>query len=111
LNDYNKLEKDVIATNPAFYDDGRSDNKGVEPESVEIGVDRGRTYLFVGLERADAVAVYDLRGIGGVNLVQILETGDAPEGVLFISAEDSPNGKATLVVSSEGDGVVRVYQN
>ncbi|TDK44147.1 choice-of-anchor I family protein [Algoriphagus formosus] len=111
LNDYNKLEKDVIATNPAFYDDGRSDNKGVEPESVEIGVDRGRTYLFVGLERADAVAVYELRGIGGVNLVQILETGDAPEGVLFISAKDSPNGKATLVVSSEGDGVVRVYQN
>ncbi|KPQ13930.1 MAG: hypothetical protein HLUCCX10_11780 [Algoriphagus marincola HL-49] len=111
LNDYNKLEKDVITTSPALYDDDRSDNKGVEPEAVEIGVNNGKTYLFVGLERADAVAVYELQDKTDVNLVQILETGDAPEGVLFISAEESPNGQATLVVSSEGDGIVRVYQN
>jgi len=78
---------------------------------VEIGVNNGKTYLFVGLERADAVAVYELQDKTDVNLVQILETGDAPEGVLFISAEESPNGQATLVVSSEGDGIVRVYQN
>ncbi|TFV95768.1 alkaline phosphatase [Algoriphagus kandeliae] len=111
VNDYKNLEKDLLATNPSLYDDGRSDNKGVEPEAVEIGIVNGRTYLFVGMERADAVAVYELRGIGGVTYVQILETGDAPEGVLFIPSEESPNGKATLLVSSEGDGVIRVYQN
>lgn len=111
VNDYQNLEKDLLATNPGLYDDGRSDNKGVEPEAVEIGIVNGKTYLFVGMERADAVAVYELRGIGGVNFVQILETGDAPEGVLFIPAEESPNGKATLIVSSEGDGFIKVFQN
>jgi hypothetical protein len=50
----------------------------------------------------------EVRGSGEVdNAVP----GDAPEGVLFISAEESPNGKPLLIVSSEEDGFLRVYQN
>jgi hypothetical protein len=30
-------------------------------------------------------------------------------GIYFIEAEKSPNGKSILVVSSEEDGVVKVY--
>jgi hypothetical protein len=111
LNDYSKLEKDFLTNLPTAYDDGRSDNKGVEPESVAVGDVYGKTYLFVGLERADAVMVYELSGIGNVRFVQVLVTGDAPEGLLFISAAESPNGKPTLIVSSEGDGKVKIYQN
>lgn len=111
INDYNSLEMDLLNTNSSLYDDGRSDNKGVEPEAVEIGTSGGRTYLFVGMERADAVGVYELRGVGSIEFIQLLEVGDAPEGVLFIPAEESPNGRATLVVSSEGDGKVKVFQN
>lgn len=111
LNDYSKLEKDFLTNLPTAYDDGRSDNKGVEPEAVAVGDVYGKTYLFVGLERADAVMVYELSGIGNVRFVQVLVTGDAPEGLLFISAAESPNGKPTLIVSSEGDGKVKIYQN
>lgn len=111
LNDYSQLEKDFVASLPTAYDDGRSDNKGVEPESVTVGEVYGKTYLFVGLERADAVMVYELSGIGNVRFVQVLQTGDAPEGLLFIPALESPNGKATIIVSSEGDGKLKVFQN
>jgi hypothetical protein len=41
--------------------------------------------------------------------LQILKTGDAPEGVLFIAAKDSPIKQSLLVVSSEDDGVIKVY--
>lgn len=105
-----KLEKDVIEKNAALYDDGRSDDKGVEPEGITIGKMGNRTIAFVGLERADAVAVYDITNMSSPTLVQVLQTGDAPEGVLFIPANESPNGKSLLVVSSEGDGKVKVFQ-
>jgi DNA-binding beta-propeller fold protein YncE len=105
-----KLEKDVIEKNAALYDDARSDDKGVEPEGVTIGKMGNRTLAFVGLERADAVVIYDITNIASPTLVQILTTGDAPEGVLFIPANESPNGKSLLVVSSEGDGKVKVFQ-
>jgi hypothetical protein len=38
-----------------------------------------------------------------------LATGDAPEGVIFIPADKSPNGNPIIVVSSENDGVVKFY--
>jgi hypothetical protein len=54
--------------------------------------------------------IYDITNITSPTLVQVLHTGDAPEGVLFIPANESPNGKSLLVVSSEGDGKVKVFQ-
>jgi hypothetical protein len=107
--DYNKLEKDFIAAVGSKYDDGRSDNKGVEPESIEVGMIDNRTLVFVGLERVDAVMIYELVGVSSFNFLQVLETGDAPEGLLFISAEDSPSLSPLLVVSSEGDGQVKIF--
>jgi hypothetical protein len=32
-----------------------------------------------------------------------------PEGVLFVNASESPNGKSLLIISSEVDGVVKIY--
>ena len=40
--------------------DSRSDNKGPEPEGVDVGVVGGRTYVFVTLERAGGVMTYDV---------------------------------------------------
>jgi hypothetical protein len=107
--DYNKLENDFIGAFSSKYDDGRSDNKGVEPESITVGKIDNRTLVFVGLERVDAVMVYELIGTSSFNFLQVLETGDAPEGLLFISAEDSPSLSPLLVVSSEGDGKVKIF--
>ena len=61
------------------------------------------------MERADAVAVYDVSNPGAPVFLQLLKTGDAPEGVLFVSAKDSPTKKSLLIVSSEDDGVVKVF--
>ena len=92
-----------------LYDDNRSDDKGAEPEGLTIGMVNKKPILFVGLERADAVAIYELSNPVAPKFLKLLPTGDAPEGVLFISAKDSPIKRSLLVVSSEGDGVIKVY--
>jgi DNA-binding beta-propeller fold protein YncE len=105
-----KLEKFLIQERPDLYDDDRSDDKGVEPEGVTIGKINGRTLAFVGLERADAVVVVNIDNPSSPEMLQVVETGDAPEGVLFIPYDHSPHSKSLLVVSSEGDGVVKIFE-
>ncbi|RYF76851.1 MAG: alkaline phosphatase, partial [Cytophagaceae bacterium] len=102
------LEEKVIAA--GLYDDTRSDDKGVEPEGVTVGTINGRPIAFIALERADAIAIYDLSDPANPQFKQLLPTGDAPEGVHFVSASKSPTGRSLLLVSSEGDGTVKVYQ-
>ncbi len=103
----NSLEQRVVAA--GRYDDDRSDSKGVEPEGIAIGQVGKKMLAFVGLERVDAVAIYDVTDPLAPIFLQLLATGDAPEGVLFISAKDSPVKRSLLVVSSENDGLVKVY--
>jgi len=103
----NELEQKAVLAN--FYDDDRSDSKGVEPEGIVLGEVNKKMLAFVGMERADAVAIYDVTNPTQPVFLKILATGDAPEGLLFISSKDSPNKRSLLVVSSENDGVIRVY--
>lgn len=102
------LEQRMIDANQ--YDDSRSDNKGVEIETVTVAQVNGKTLAFIGMERADHVAIYDVTMPNAPKFVQLFATGDAPEGLLFVKAKDSPNGRSLLVVSSEEDGTVRFYQ-
>lgn len=104
-------ELDKTAAMESSYPDSRSDDKGVEAEGVVIGRIGNKNLLFVGMERADAVAVYDITNPVKPKYLQWLNTGDAPEGLLFIPSDKSPNGKDILVVSSEGDGFITVYSN
>ncbi|MEM5566091.1 choice-of-anchor I family protein [Psychroserpens sp. AS72] len=95
-------------------DDDRSDDKGAEPESVEVlNIGNERYVLFVGLERNDQVLVYDITNPMAPQFLNLLShTGDeGPEGLLAINAEDSPSGKALLVVSNEDSGTVTIYEN
>lgn len=94
--------------------DGRSDDKGAEPESIEILKVAGNKYiLFVGLERNNQVMVYDITNPYAPEFLDILShSGDVgPEGVLAISDKDSPSGKDLLVVSNEVSGTVTIYEN
>lgn len=100
---------DRTAVLEGSYDDGRSDDKGVEPEAVVVGRIGNKNLLFVGMERADAIAVYDVTNPVKPKYLQWLKSGDAPEGIIFIPAEESPVGKSLLIVSSENDGVVTVF--
>ncbi len=104
-----KNELDARTAAEGLYDDARSDDKGAEPEGITVGKIGSRNILFVGLERADAVAMYDITYPYYPIFINLLKTGDAPEGVLFIPKEKSPSGKSLLLVSSENDGVVKIY--
>lgn len=100
---------DMTAYDEGCYDDGRSDDKGSEPESVLTARIGNKDILFVGMERVDAVAVYDVTNPVKPEYLQWLNVGDAPEGLEFVPAEESPNGQTLLIVSSEGDGVVTIF--
>ncbi|OSZ81296.1 alkaline phosphatase [Chitinophagaceae bacterium IBVUCB2] len=104
----NELENKCIAA--GIYDDGRSDDKGVEPEGITLGVVGRKAIAFVGMERADAVAIYDVTNPTHPKFIKLLAAGDGPEGLLFIPSTQSPSGKSLLVVSSENDGTIKVYQ-
>ncbi|MGD8416970.1 MAG: esterase-like activity of phytase family protein [Pseudomonadales bacterium] len=62
------------------YNEGRSENKGVEPESAETGWFGRRNLLFIGSERSNAIGVYDVTD-GEPRFVQVLPTGIGPEGL------------------------------
>ncbi|WP_341706027.1 choice-of-anchor I family protein [Halopseudomonas sp.] len=107
--------------------DNRSDNKGPEPEGVTVGKLGNKTFAFIGLERIGGVMAWDITDPSAPFLVDYLNTredwttedpstvlttvGDlGPEGLVFISAEDSPNGEALLVIGNEVSGTTAVYQ-
>lgn len=105
--------------------DTRSDAKGPEPEGVDVGRLGGRTYAFVGLERQSGIVVVDVTDpadgrVAGFASNRSTDTGaDAeageagdlgPEGVLFVPAEDSPNGEPLLVVGNEVSGTTTIWQ-
>lgn len=114
---------DFNSTNDENGDfDGRSDNSGPEPEGAVLGVIEGRTYAFIGLERIGGVMVYDITDPMAVTYVTYgnnrdfsgdAEAGTAgdlgPEGLVFISAEDSPTGHNLLVVTNEVSGTTTIF--
>lgn len=104
---HNQLEK--LTHDAGLYDDTRSDDKGVEAEGITIGTINKRKYAFIGLDRADCIAIYDITDPFKPRFRQLLKVGDGPEGVLFVTAENSPNKKPLLIVGSENDGQVRIF--
>ncbi|HLP35259.1 choice-of-anchor I family protein [Lacibacter sp.] len=104
-----KNQIDTKAAELGKYPDGRSDDKGCEPEGITTGRVGNKSLLFVGLERANAVMIYDITNPTKPVFSQWLNTGVGPEGVLFVSADKSPNGKSLFIASSETDGFIKVY--
>ncbi|MCF8239242.1 MAG: esterase-like activity of phytase family protein [Saprospiraceae bacterium] len=101
--------------------DSRSDDKGVEPEAVAVGVIDGKTYAFVGFERQSAIVAYDISDPWSPEFVtwyshrQVDANGDitgdfSPEIIKFVSASDSPNGENLLIVGYEVSGSVGIIQ-
>lgn len=96
--------------------DSRSPSKGPEPEGVVIGTFGQKHYAFIGLERVGGVMVYDVSNPAQPSFVTYLNTrngatGDrGPEGLTFIPASKSPNGKPLLVVGHEVSGTTTILQ-
>ena len=103
--------------------DGRSPNKGPEPEALTIGKAYGRTYAFIGLERIGGVMIYDIsnpftpvfvRYFNNRNFAETPALGKGgdlgPESVVFINEKESPNGKPLIVVGNEISGTTTLFQ-
>ena len=115
--------------------DDRSGKKGPEAESVTVGVVDGKTYAFVALERTGGVMVYDVTDPSAVTYVnyvnsrdfgsivpgsEVYEDGEldkwvtggdvAPEGLAFLTAQQSPTGQPMLLAACEVSGTVAVYE-
>lgn len=106
--------------NNSFKD--RSDDKGPEPEAVEIARIRGRQYAFIGLERVGGIAVYNISNPYHPQFVQYInnrnfevdaqsaEAGDlGPEDILYIKRRDSPSRFPMLAVANEVSGTVTLF--
>ncbi|MBC8651371.1 alkaline phosphatase [Pseudomonas sp. MTM4] len=87
------------------YPESRSENKGIEPEGIASASFRKQDFLFVGSERGNAVAVYDVARPWAPVLHQLLPTGMGPEGLLPIPSRN------LLVVSSEEDSAEDGYRS
>ncbi|WP_201983476.1 choice-of-anchor I family protein [Hymenobacter rubidus] len=96
----------------------RSDDKGPEPEGTTIGMIRDTTYAFVSMERMGGVVVLNVNDPTNPRLVQYINnrslttgTGDqGPEGIVFVSAANSPTGTPLLLLANEVSSTVAVYQ-
>ena len=96
--------------------DSRSSNRGPEPEGVVVATFGAKSFAFIGLERVGGVMVYDVSTPTAPAFVTYLNTrsgatGDrGPEGLTFIPAKQSPNGKALLIVGNEVSGTTAIFQ-
>jgi hypothetical protein len=102
------LDKEANAR--GVYDDGRSRDKGVEPEGIEIMTIGDRTFALVGLERTlkAAVGIFDITDPANSTFVDMLVSdGDrAPEGLDGFSMD----GNYYLAFSNETTNTTSLYQ-
>jgi hypothetical protein len=125
-----QFEQITASVYPAFFNasnndttlDSRSDNKGPEPEGVTVGRVGPRDYAFIGLERIGTLMVYDVTDPRSPQFVQYLNTrgfgsdglpgqsDSGAEGVAFVNAEDSPNGRPLLLVGNEVSQTMAVFE-
>jgi DNA-binding beta-propeller fold protein YncE len=101
--------------------DRRSAEKGPEPESVVVGEIGGQTYAFIGLERIGGVMVYDVTNPFVPTFQSYYNNRDFDmpntdagdlgiEGLLFVSASDSPNGSPLLVTANKVSGKTTIFK-
>lgn len=86
-----------LAVEHGLYNDDRAAKKGSEPEGLAVAEYDGTTYAFVGSERSNFVAVYDMSDPAQPRFVQILPASNGPEGLLPIPS------RGLFAVSSETD--------
>ena len=115
------IAETTLAETPTLFNggsvddfDGRSDNKGSEPESIVVGEIGDQTLAFVALERTGGVLMYDITDPNNVTLLDYvnthLETGSiSPEGLTFISATNRMDGTNYLVLGYEESSSLEVF--
>lgn len=91
----------------------RSDDKGPEPEGVATGNINGHEYAFIALERIGGVMVYDITNPVTPSYVTYINNRGpdrGSEGIIFISAAESPNGKNLIILSNETSSTLTIIE-
>ncbi len=92
---------DEAAIARGLYDDGRSDNKGIEPEGLALLKIEDRTLAFVGLERTTtaAIGVFDITNPRRVRFLDLLVSPEdvSPEGLSAFKVK----GRHYLAIANE----------
>lgn len=68
--------------------DDRSDDKGVEPEAIEVAEINGKHYAFIGLERQGGIMVYDVTQPKSASFISYLNNRDFTQPVCTKVDED-----------------------
>ncbi len=100
----------------------RSDDKGPEPEAVEIVPFNGKIYALIGLERQGGIMVYDVSNPFAPRYIdyfqnrnfavdaESVDAGDlGVEDILYIPADDSPTGRPLVVTANEVSGTISIF--
>lgn len=96
----------------------RSRSKGPEPEGVTVATIGGQTFAFISLERVGGVMVYDITDPANATFVDYKNSrsvsayeGDhGPEGITYINAMESPDGKPYIIVANEISGTLTIFE-
>ncbi|SBV28465.1 Esterase-like activity of phytase [Micromonospora krabiensis] len=86
-----------LAVTYGLHNEDRAAKKGTEPEGVAVAEYDGVRYGFVGSERSNFVAVYDLSNPTRPVFRQVLPSTNGPEGLLPIPS------RGLIAISSEED--------
>ena len=104
-------------TTGADVSKNRSDDKGPEPEGVTVAEIDGVHYAFIALERVGGCMVFNVENPNAPVFVTYANNrtlnGSGPdlgaEGIIFISAEDSPNGQAIVILANEVSSTLSIF--
>jgi hypothetical protein len=125
------IEQHIATVYPNYFNashtnntrDNRSRSKGPEPEGVTTGVIGGKRYMFGLLERIGGIMAWSIDNPGApvfqgyINMRNFAAANNTaaagdlgPEGIQFVSAADSPNGKPLLLLANEISGTLSIFQ-
>lgn len=96
----------------------RSRAKGPEPEGVTTAQIVDQTFAFVSLERVGGVMVYNITDPNNAIFVDYKNSrstsaysGDhGPEGITYITSENSPTGNGYILVANEISGTITIFE-
>lgn len=123
-----QFEQYIADNHPNFFNcnsgkasksDSRSDDKGPEPESITVGKVGESYYAFIGLERQGGIMIYNVTDptapvfdsyVHSMNETTGLMTDIAPEGILFLAAEDNHSDFDVVISSHEISGTTTIFK-
>ena len=96
----------------------RSDDKGPEIEGITVHEYNGSMYAFVSSERLGGVFIFNVQNpsvpifVGYYNNRSNTTSGPdlGAEGIIFISAADSPNGNPLVILANEVSSTLSIFQ-